>query len=95
MEQCHGQVFWLVDRPTRHAFPSPKVVDSGSFPWLSSPLTAAGPRRILAVFPAPKHFSIVRLLYTLEGLFCQYLYIRIFLIFRRFVRVSPWPASVL
>ena len=22
MEQCHGQVFWLVDRPTRHAFPS-------------------------------------------------------------------------
>lgn len=22
MEQCHGQVFWLVDHPTRHAFPS-------------------------------------------------------------------------
>ncbi len=22
MEQCRGQVFWLVDYPTRHAFPS-------------------------------------------------------------------------
>jgi hypothetical protein len=74
MEQCRGQVFWLVDRPTHHAFPSPKDRDSGNFSWFSSPLTAAGPRRILTVFPTPKHFSIVRLLYTFTGLFCQCLY---------------------
>lgn len=44
----HRQVFWLSDRPTRRAFPPIKAV---AHVRLSSPITAAGPRRICTVFP--------------------------------------------
>jgi len=40
--------------------------------WLSSPLTAAGPRRLMTVFPAPKHpYSVESSTYTTARWFCQ------------------------
>jgi len=44
------QVFWLTDHPTRRTFPSRPLRDSGIL-RLSSPITAAGPRRNCTVFP--------------------------------------------
>ena len=62
MEQGLGQVFWLVDRPTCHAFPS-RHAGQWLFGRLSSPLTAAGPRRLRTVFPAPNPLSEFSCLY--------------------------------
>ena len=71
MEQGFGQVFWLVDRPTRHAFPS---LHAGQWllGWLSSPHTAAGPRRLRTVFPTPKPaYTVSNISYTLKQKSCQ------------------------
>lgn len=47
------QVFWLSDHPTPRAFPRYRAVASVSNGRLrlSSPVTAAGPRRIFTGFP--------------------------------------------
>ena len=48
LRNIFSQVFWLLDLSTPCAFPQNKMQ------WLvqvSSPVTAAGPRRILTVFP--------------------------------------------
>lgn len=44
------QVFWLTDQPTHHPFPARSTPCQWSS-WLSSPFTAAGPRRSFTVFP--------------------------------------------
>ena len=44
------QVFWLTDQPTHHPFPARSTPCQWSS-WLSSPFTAAGPRRTFTVFP--------------------------------------------
>lgn len=44
------QVFWLTDLPTHQPFPVPWTGSQWSS-WLSSPFTAAGPRRTCTVFP--------------------------------------------
>ena len=46
----HGQVFWLPDQPSGRAFP-PRFGAAVACLRLSSPVTAAGPRRNLTVFP--------------------------------------------
>ena len=45
-----GSVSWLSDRPTPHAFPAAAPPASGS-PWVSSPNTVTGSRRIRTAFP--------------------------------------------
>ena len=70
MGRFSGLWIVLLATPSR---PS-KNQDSGSYVWLSSPLTAAGPRRILTVFPRPKHLPLLKLLYNPETFICQYLF---------------------
>ena len=48
LQPSSRQVFWLPVHPNHRAFPSLLIV---AFQRLSSPVTAAGPRRILTVFP--------------------------------------------
>ncbi len=72
MGRFSGLWIVLLATPSR---PS-KNQDSGNYVWLSSPLTAAGPRRILTVFPGPKHLPLLHLPYNPEKFFCQYLFQR-------------------
>ncbi len=66
-----------------------KNQDSGNYVWLSSPFTAAGPRRILTVFPKPKHLPLLELLYNPETVCCQYLFWRFLISGRAPLSSSP------
>ncbi len=76
------------------ATPSHPSMNSGQwhFVWLSSPLTAAGPRRPFTVFPLPKHVPLLNPLYNPEQFSCQYLFR---LDFPDFSRVTPlFPSAI-
>ncbi len=53
------KVFRLPDHLTRRTFP-PRSSETVAFLRLSSPVTAAGPRRIHTVFPVVAYWPLVR-----------------------------------
>jgi hypothetical protein len=79
MEQCHGQVFWLVDRPTRHAFPSFVELGQWHLHVAFVPTHSGGATTDFHRLPLTQvlAFLFLHLLYNPEKFFCQHLFLRL------------------